>query len=246
MKLGHTKVPPWAIWIAAIGPFAVWLAYLATMSLIYCSLDDRGKFGDTFGGLAALFSVMAFAGVLFSLYRDHKEREWRSQVDGYNSLLTSLEHQFDATKSLGADSNALGDIVAKQRLYSEQLESFLVGRPSEPLLSDEHIISAFTKIPWFSRPLISDNLAQIRTRLRHWDIVTPQDVDALVARDDIKKIITEVYIRELKRPIDAPFDPGALAVWGGLLFRLGTSHAVVDHFTHLIRQSDEFREKHQT
>lgn len=236
------KLSPWWLVGGFGGAIAIWLIYFWVIVAAFgFRWGESGVFGDTFGALGAFFSVLTFFAVLLSFHRDHKHREWSARLEGYEALLISLQHQMEAARNSGADANAIGDIAAKQRLASEQLEEFLTGKRAQPLLSDEDIIKAFLKIPWFTEAQLRPEIPQLRTRLRRWGLIAPEDVLALTERKDIADIISELYREELKRPHGAPFDPGAMAVWGGLMFRNGTSAGVIDHIRNDLRQSEEAR-----
>src|SRR5690606_37582722 len=167
-------------------------------------------------------------------------RSRSARIEAYDALLRSIESQLASAERTGADELALGDLLAKQRLYSEELETLLTGQRTEPLLSDERIADAFAKIPWFSRDDVVHRARSIRERLRRWSILTPEDVDALVANTEIRRAISDLYVQELKRDPKSPFDPDALAVWGGLFFRQGVSTSVTEHVRQALRQSAEW------
>jgi hypothetical protein len=247
MKLDHARTSWWALCLIFVIPIAFWVAYPYVIESRFRidskGYEESGKFGDTYGALSALFSALAFAGVLYSILRDHKERQWRAKLDAFDALLNSLKSQYDAAIATGAKPTVIGDLAAKLLFYSEELAEFLTGKPSGPLLTDAHIVEAFSKIPWFAGDDIKREVAQMRSHLGRWRIVSPDDLDALIARNDIKTIIEEVYTRMLGRPKESPFDPAALAVWGGMLFRQGTDKHTVDQFEANIRASEEYKER---
>ena len=43
------------------------------------SWSDRGTFGDMFGGINTLFSGLAFAGIIFTIFQQHKELKLQSK-----------------------------------------------------------------------------------------------------------------------------------------------------------------------
>ncbi len=224
---------------------AIWATYLAVTKFVFCTWASAGVFGDSFGALSSLFSILAFAGVLFSLVQDRKERGKSARIEAYDALLRSIESQLAAAERTGADALAVGDLLAKQRLYSEELESLLTGRRTEPLLSDERLADAFARVPWFNRAEVLARARPIRERLRRWSILTPEDVDLLVNDMEIRKAISDLYVKEFKRNPDAPFDHDALAVWGGLFLRQGLGDTVKEHVRQLLRNSPEWREKNR-
>ena len=66
-------------WAERLGPAnvfasvaALWLIW-AGLSWLFGSLETRGQFGDSFGGLNALFSGLAFAGVIYAVLLQRRE-----------------------------------------------------------------------------------------------------------------------------------------------------------------------------
>ena len=55
--------PPF--WLLCTGVLLVWIV---TALVIHCLADDPGKFGDMFGAVNALFSGLAFAGLIYAIY----------------------------------------------------------------------------------------------------------------------------------------------------------------------------------
>jgi hypothetical protein len=196
-----------------------------------------------YGALACLFSLLAFGGVLYTIVQDREEKRRESIRAAYESLLVSIEHQLKAATSSGADLLVIGDLLTKQRLYSESLEELITERKVGPLLSDSDIVDAFARIGWFNKADLTKDIKEIRARLSRWRITDPASLQALVSDAEIIKTIADVYVRELKRDPAEPFDPHALAVWGGMLLRQGKSSNVVNHFINALKSSNEWKEK---
>ena len=63
--------------VAAVGIISLWI--LTFVSFVFWEapdwlpIGDRGTFGDMFGGLNALFSGAAFAGIIFTIILQRKE-----------------------------------------------------------------------------------------------------------------------------------------------------------------------------
>lgn len=245
MKIPETSFS-WRLLVGlTLAAFIIWVIYLISVRVFFCTWQNAGVFGDTFGALSSLFSILAFSGVLFSLFQDRKERSKSARIEAYDTLLRSIECQLSAAERTGADELAVGDLLAKQKLYSEELESLLTGTRSEPLLSDEKLADAFSRIPWFSRSEVLVRVRAIRERLCRWSILTPKDVDALVDNIEIRNAISNLYIEEFKRDLNAPFDHDALAVWGGLFMRKGLTPSVIEHVRKVLRNSPEWKEKNR-
>jgi hypothetical protein len=69
------STPKWRV-IFGVAFVIITLAWLATPFIIkslYPTLSERGQFGDLFGSVNALFSGLAFAGVLIAILQQHEE-----------------------------------------------------------------------------------------------------------------------------------------------------------------------------
>lgn len=60
--------PFWPLLAALCGVFGLWLLSYFLISGRYSDYAERGQFGDMFGAVNALFSGLAFAGVLYAVY----------------------------------------------------------------------------------------------------------------------------------------------------------------------------------
>jgi uncharacterized membrane protein len=60
------------IWLMVI-IFVVWLVYASFLYLLSDKWDHRGAFGDMFGAINALFSGLAFAGIIFAIFMQKDE-----------------------------------------------------------------------------------------------------------------------------------------------------------------------------
>jgi hypothetical protein len=70
------STPKWRIAITVavfVGIILVWLATPFIIRYFYPNLSDRGQVGDLFGSVNALFSGLAFAGVLYAIFQQHAE-----------------------------------------------------------------------------------------------------------------------------------------------------------------------------
>lgn len=64
------------LWLLTFASF-VWGDYFH-----WIDVGDRGTFGDMFGGLNALFSGLAFVGIIFTIYMQRKEFELQREELG--------------------------------------------------------------------------------------------------------------------------------------------------------------------
>ena len=66
------RKPP-AFWILALAVFFVVIVYFAISYWLIPNVESRGQFGDSFGAVNALFSGLAFAGLISALYLQRTE-----------------------------------------------------------------------------------------------------------------------------------------------------------------------------
>ena len=64
--------PP-AFWILALIVLLVVIAYFLISAWLFPSIEIRGQFGDSFGAVNALFSGLAFAGLISALFLQRNE-----------------------------------------------------------------------------------------------------------------------------------------------------------------------------
>jgi len=91
---------------------AVWVCYIGVLRMMYPNLSERGVSGDAFGGLTALFSGLAFAGLIFTLLVQKKELELQRR-----ELARLVEEQSKTSEHLKAQNKQLeiqSDFVGHQ------------------------------------------------------------------------------------------------------------------------------------
>lgn len=75
MEQKDNDTPTWRpLWILAGVLVSIWIVYGVVVWHAYKG-DDRGLFGDMFGGLNALFSALAFAALIYTADLQRKELE---------------------------------------------------------------------------------------------------------------------------------------------------------------------------
>ena len=232
------------IWWIAGGAILVWILYLVAIRLIFGAWSEAGTFGDSFGALACLFSLLAFGGVLYTIISDREFRANEAERNYYNTLLGAIDHQITAAKEGGDEADAF-DLVMRRKFYSEALEDILTKDRSLPFLKDSDIVRLFCEIAWFKHGEISNDIKQLRRRLRPWGVFEKSKLADIVRSDEIKNEIKKVYIAELQRPESAPFDPHALATWGGLFHARGINESSREMFLKSLRQSPEWKSKNK-
>ena len=91
---------PWIIFaIAVIFIIAVCLLFVCFMKEQPWGMDKRGQFGDMFGVLGAVFSGLAFAGLIVTLIQQHDDLKTSNSNEKTSA--------FNAKKSLKPTSNLL-------------------------------------------------------------------------------------------------------------------------------------------
>jgi hypothetical protein len=102
------KKAPWGILIFALVGIALWAASWALMMryLPGYELNDfakRGQFGDMFGAVNSLFTSMAMAAALYTIYLQHKELQAQREEQAKNeqardAQMTIFSEQLKALK----------------------------------------------------------------------------------------------------------------------------------------------------
>lgn len=64
-----------AIWLSTGGVIVIWLLSIFIIPHCFQKWEERGQFGDMFGAVNALFSGLAFAGVIIAILLQRKELE---------------------------------------------------------------------------------------------------------------------------------------------------------------------------
>lgn len=130
------KEPPsrWWLLLYAVGVFGFWGIWLGVVLLLFRGDDmatmdvaTMGQFGDLFGGINALFTGLAFAGVVYTIFL--QRHDLRTQNE---ELRATREAQIQQVKELEAAQRAqnqqvrltiiatLGDIYMRQRDIMER------------------------------------------------------------------------------------------------------------------------------
>jgi hypothetical protein len=104
------KGAPWGLVLLLLAALAAWSVWWWWTSKAFDSWTASGPFGDTFGGINALFSAFAFAGIIYTIFLQRKElryQRWeleatreelagqREQLENQNATL--LDQQFEST-----------------------------------------------------------------------------------------------------------------------------------------------------
>ncbi len=109
--------------------FVVWALSYVVVRMKYSLLPERALFGDAFGGINALFSGLAFAGVIFTIHLQRKElalqREELKQTREELKRSAEAQEKSEAALRLQAENfNKSAKLAALNTLvnfYSEEL-----------------------------------------------------------------------------------------------------------------------------
>lgn len=111
------EVRIWPFWLLV---FTIPILCVAFGAAVICLIDDwgeRGQFGDMFGGLNALFSGAAFAGVVYAIILQRRElalqreemRMSREELAAQNQLITAqlktMNESFDFERNIETRSS---------------------------------------------------------------------------------------------------------------------------------------------
>src|SRR5688572_22874865 len=99
----------WPLVVLLVVAAILWATWWMTTALAFQSWQDAGPFGDAFGGVNALFSAFAFAGIIYTILLQRKElryQRWelhatRAEIAGQREQMvtqnaTLLKQQFDS------------------------------------------------------------------------------------------------------------------------------------------------------
>ncbi len=85
----------------------------------------------------------------------------------------------------------------------------------------------------------------MRATLIRNGVVARRQLFELVFLAPILDQIRSLYVELLLRPKDKTLDPMAVAVWGAALYTYGLRKELIDQIVWQLRQSPEYKEKHQ-
>ncbi len=127
------------LWVAG-GVCVLWLSTGVLVFAIFPEWPERGQFGDMFGAVNSLFSGLAFAGVIFTIYLQRQElalqrkeleltrTQLARSADAQEKSEQALTRQVDAlerTARLNALNSVIGHYKVKidqERIASKQLD----------------------------------------------------------------------------------------------------------------------------
>lgn len=141
----HTKI---ALLIGAV-VIGLWVS----SGLLLYSLPDRGTFGDMFGAVNALFSGLAFVGVVYALLLQHDELEHakveftrNAQSQKEAAQLQALTLLFQEYKRLSEEKNEeVTRLIGSPHATSSGLYDALLKERDEILCKKYQIFSSLEK-----------------------------------------------------------------------------------------------------
>jgi hypothetical protein len=115
--------------IVVSGVFVAWLAALLIGLVAFTEWEQRGQFGDLFGSVNALFSGLAFAGLIYAILLQRQElglqrRELQLQREEMAASRAELARQADVQAALARATVAQIKVVAFQvRVEATKMEA---------------------------------------------------------------------------------------------------------------------------
>ena len=125
--------------------FAVW--FFSGLAIIYFIEDwgDRGTFGDLFGAVNALFSGLAFAGLLYSLFENKKQimAQQEELLLNRQELLKARKIQEKTEKAIEAQVSQMKNTARLSGLNT--LVNYFTAKINDAKSTDEEIKHAIEK-----------------------------------------------------------------------------------------------------
>lgn len=131
--------------------------YMVVVHGIYPELSDRAHFGSFFSGVDAIFSGLAFIGIVYTIYLQKKELELQRKelVATREELTRTAEAQEKSERALTKQAESL-KITAKLNGLSSLLQ-FELAKPDT--------IDRLDKNPWEGNPFDVNEAERIRSEI---------------------------------------------------------------------------------
>jgi hypothetical protein len=118
---------------AGVCVFVLWLAAWGLIRLWYGAPSGPGVFGDQFGALNALFSGLAFAGVIFAILLQRQELELqRRELELTRQELQGQKKQLEAQNETMRRQSFESTFFGLLRLHNEIVDSLAFKPPGHP------------------------------------------------------------------------------------------------------------------
>jgi len=118
--MSNTVSKGFNLWIfasVAVVVVALWLGYWQWIISYFEDWSHRGQFGDMFGGLNALFSGLAFAGVICTILLQGKELKLQMEEIKEQRIATQ-----DSARALAMQVEAMG-VASKLNVITAQIQA---------------------------------------------------------------------------------------------------------------------------
>lgn len=107
----------WIFAVVAVVVVALWLGYWQWIISCFKDWNHRGQFGDMFGGLNALFSGLAFAGVICTILLQGQELKLQREELREQRIATQ-----DSAKALAKQVEAMG-VASKINVLTAHIQA---------------------------------------------------------------------------------------------------------------------------
>lgn len=115
---GGINTKKWTKWVFII-VLVLYLGYFSVMCWLFPgNLEKRGQFGDMFGALGALFSGLAFAGLIITIMQQREDL--KNQRDEINLQREDLEAQTEALRLQKEEIAQTNEELKSQRKEMEE------------------------------------------------------------------------------------------------------------------------------
>jgi hypothetical protein len=160
-----------------------------------------------------------------------------------------IRRLIDRVSEIKRDSGGWSIILAKAEERRSRVRQAASGAGQERALTSEPDIedvrNAFNRINGLDMTKFNEYATQIRGVLAFYGLISRDDLAALAASEHIWSWLKALYVNELLRPVAAPLDPLAIAVWGAPMYKYGMDSGLLEQIEQRIRSSTEYAEKHK-
>jgi hypothetical protein len=159
-------------WIWIVGVIAVWLGTPFIVNLLYPEMSARGQFGDLFGSINALFSGLAFVGLIYTI------QQQRNQLDMQRTELELQRQELKLQREEMAGSRAE---LANQARMQQALIKATIAQVSVAAVNA--MIEA--------RKMESDGQAP-GSRQKHWEFIQESASTLAVLAEQLKSEVPNI------------------------------------------------------
>lgn len=145
----HTSLKP--LLVLALGVFTLWLITWISLTLSFSNWSERGQFGDMFGAVNSLFSGLAFAGVIFTIYLQRKELSLqRAELSLTRTQLSrSADAQEKSEEALAKQVEAL-DLTARLNALSSVIKQYDT-KIARAVAASEHVAAQKKQLEYINK-----------------------------------------------------------------------------------------------